>query len=158
MKICFDTSVLVAALLQQHPHHAAAFPHLRSVHEGSVQGHVTTHGLAELFATLTALPLKPRLHPSDVRRIIRDSLLPHLVIIPLGPAEYEEALELTTSRGLASGAIYDALHIIGARAAGCTTLYTLNIRHFSALAPGDPLVSLPSSAYRTMPPPNKPPS
>jgi predicted nucleic acid-binding protein len=64
MKVCFDTSTLVAALLQQHPHHAIAFPSLQAVKAGTVQGHLTTHGLAELFATLTALPLKPRLLPA----------------------------------------------------------------------------------------------
>ena len=56
MKVCFDTSMLVAALLRQHPHHAVAFRCLQSVKEGKVQGCLTTHGLAELFATLTALP------------------------------------------------------------------------------------------------------
>jgi predicted nucleic acid-binding protein len=66
MEICFDTSTLVSALVQQHPHHALAFPRLREVHAGSIQGYLTTHGLAELFATLTALPLKPRLLPMDV--------------------------------------------------------------------------------------------
>jgi hypothetical protein len=61
----------VAALLQQHPHHAIAFPRLRAVHEGSVQGHLTTHGLPELFATLTGLPLKPRLLPAAFRLQLR---------------------------------------------------------------------------------------
>ena len=31
MKICFDTSALVAALLQEHPLHALSFPHLQGV-------------------------------------------------------------------------------------------------------------------------------
>ena len=143
MKALFDTSALVAALLQQHPHHAVAFPRLRSVHEGSVQGHLTTHGLAELFATLTSLPLKPRLLPADVQRIIRNSVLNHFTLIPLSSREYQDAMDLTVARNLASGAIYDALHLTGARFAGCAALWTLNLRHFQALAPGDPLVSPP---------------
>jgi predicted nucleic acid-binding protein len=143
MKACFDPSVLVAALLQQHPHHAVAFSRLKQVHDGEVEGHLTTHGLAELFATLTALPLKPRLLPGDVQRIIAKSILKHFNLIPLGAGDYHDALELTIARNLASGAIYDALHVIGARTAGCGTLYTLNLRHFQALAPGDPLISSP---------------
>ena len=51
MKICFDTSALVAALLQKHPLHALAFPH----RAGQTQGYLTTPALAELFAALTAL-------------------------------------------------------------------------------------------------------
>jgi predicted nucleic acid-binding protein len=143
MKICFDTSILVAALLQQHPHHAIAFPRLQAVKDGAVQGYLTTHGLAELFATLTALPLKPRLLPADVQRIIGQSILGYFVLIPLGADHYRDAIQLTVSRNLASGAIYDALHLVGALSAGCTTLYTLNLRHFRALAPGDSMIASP---------------
>jgi len=143
MNACFDTSTLVAGLLQQHPHHAIAFPRLKAVHNGTIQGHLTTHGLAELFATLTALPLKPRLLPTDVQRLIQKSVLDHFSLIPLGPQEYQDAMALTVARNLSSGAIYDALHLIGARASGCAALFTLNLRHFQALAPGDPLVMSP---------------
>ena len=143
MKVCFDTSTLVAALLQQHPHHAVAFPRLQAVKAGSLQGHLTTHGLAELFATLSALPLKPRLRPADVERIIRQSILACFTLIPLNADDYRHAMELTVKQNLASGAIYDALHLIGARSAGCGTLYTLNLRHFRALAPGDSIIASP---------------
>lgn len=108
-----------------------------------MQGHLTTHGLAELFATLTALPIKPRLLPADVRRVIEHSILAHFTLIPLSSDHYREAIQLTAAQNLPSGAIYDALHLIGARSAGCTTLYTLNLRHFRALAPGDSLIASP---------------
>jgi predicted nucleic acid-binding protein len=143
MKICFDTSTLVAALLQQHPHHTVAFPRLQSVKEGTVQGHLTTHALAELFATLTALPLKPRLLPADVERMIQHGILTNFNLIPLSANHYRDALQLTVRHNLVSGAIYDALHLIGARSAGCTTLYTLNLRHFRSLAPGDSIIASP---------------
>jgi predicted nucleic acid-binding protein len=143
MKICFDTSTLVAALLQQHPHHAIAFPRLQAVKAGTVHGHLTTHGLAELFATLTALPLKPRLLPADVERIIHQSVLASFTVIPLGADHYRDAMQLTVKQNLSSGAIYDALHLVGARSAACTTLYTLNLRHFRSLAPGDPIIASP---------------
>jgi predicted nucleic acid-binding protein len=143
MNACFDTSTLVAALLQQHPHHAGAFLRLKAVHDGTIQGFLTTHGLAELFATLTALPLKPRLLPTDVERLIRKSVLSHFSLIPLGPQEYQDAITLTVAKNLSSGAVYDALHLVGARAAACAALFTLNLRHFQALAPGDSLVASP---------------
>jgi len=143
MKVCFDTSTLVAALLQQHPHHAIAFPRLQAVKAGTVQGHLTTHGLAELFATLTALPLKPRLSPADVQRVIEQSILAYLAVVPLSADDYRDAMQLTVRQNLASGAIFDALHLIGARSAGCTSLYTLNFRHFRSLAPGDPIICSP---------------
>jgi len=143
MKVCFDTSTLIAALLQQHPHHAIAFPRLQAVKAGLEQGHLTTHCLAELFATLTALPLKPRLLPADVERIIRHSILACCTLIPLSADDYGDAMQLTVKQNLASGAIYDALHLIGARGAGCRSLYTLNLRHFRSLAPGDSIIASP---------------
>jgi len=134
---CFDTSVLVAALLQQHPAHAAAFPHLKSVRDGRIKGHLTTHALAELFATLTALPLRPRLSPADAQALIQTSILPHFQLVPLSSKSYLAALSLATSQNLSSGAVYDALHVVGARASKCERLLTLNLRHFKALAPGE---------------------
>lgn len=143
MKICFDTSTLVAALLQQHPHHAIAFPRLQEAKAGTVHGHLTTHGLAELFATLTALPLKPRLLPADAERMIQQSIVAYLTVIPLNADHYRDAIRLTVTQNLASGAICDALHLIGARSAGCNTLYTINLRHFRSLAPGDSMIASP---------------
>lgn len=146
MNVCFDTSILVAALLKQHPHHAVAFPYLKSAHEGAIKAHITTHALAELFATLTALPLKPRLSPTDVQRLLDSSILPHFTIIPLNAKIYKEAITLTGTQHLTSGAIYDALHIIGARSVQCQQLQTLNLKHFKALAPADAMIISPTSS------------
>jgi predicted nucleic acid-binding protein len=143
MRVCFDTSTLVAALLKQHPHHAIAFPHLKAAQNGTIKAHLTTHALAELFSTLTALPLKPRLSPTDVQRLLDSSILPHFTIIALSGKSYKQAITLTAAQNLASGAIYDALHIVGARAAQCERLLTLNLKHFKALAPGDAMIVVP---------------
>ncbi len=143
MKVSFDTSALVAALLRQHPHHAAAFPRLRAVHAGTLDGHLATHGIAELYATLSAIPLTPRLAPADVERLLEQSVLKHFRLVPLGVREYREAMRLVASRNLSSGAVYDALHLAGARRAGCARLFTLNLRHFQPLAPGDPMIVQP---------------
>ena len=143
MKACFDTSALVAALLEQHPYHAQAFPRLHAVHHGKLEGIITTHALAELFATLTALPLKPRLPPADVRRMLQHSVVGRFKVIQLTAKHYQDALALTVLQGLSSGAIYDALHLVGARSCGCDELLTFNLRHFHTLAPGDPLIVQP---------------
>ena len=113
------------------------------VEQGRMQGAITTHGLAELFATLTALPLKPRLSPIEVHKMLELSVLAHFKVIALSAKHYTEAIALTARQGLYSGAIYDALHLVGARTAGCDELLTFNLRHFHALAPGDPLVVSP---------------
>jgi predicted nucleic acid-binding protein len=74
MKACFDTSVLVAALLRQHPQHPVAFAKLFEVQQKRLEGVLTTHGVAEVFATLTALPLKPRLQPGDAQKMLQRSI------------------------------------------------------------------------------------
>lgn len=47
MKIVFDTSVLIAALLATHRDHARAIVWLTAVSEGRVDGVVSVHGLGE---------------------------------------------------------------------------------------------------------------
>jgi hypothetical protein len=74
---------------------------------------------------------------------IQQSVLDHFTLIPLSADHYRDAMRLTVTQNLASGAIYDALHLIGARSAGCATLYTLNLRHFFSLAPGDSIIASP---------------
>lgn len=143
MSDCFDTSVLVAALLEQHPHHTASSRRLLDVHSGVTQGSLTTHALAELFSVLTAMPLKPRLQPAAVSQMIEHNIVGKFKIIPLTAKLYLSAITLTARQGGFSGAVYDALHVVGARAAGCTRLFTLNLKHFSQLSSSDPMVMLP---------------
>ncbi|MDB4796642.1 hypothetical protein OAG77_00430 [bacterium] len=82
--------------------------------------------------------------PNQVHEMIQCTVIKKFQIIPIGAKEYEEALNLVVLGNHSSGAIYDALHIVGARSTGCDKLYTLNLRHFQALAPGDPLIASPA--------------
>ncbi|WP_242541553.1 type II toxin-antitoxin system VapC family toxin [Phormidium pseudopriestleyi] len=74
MKALFDTSVIVAASLSQHPQHTLCFPKLELAKQGQIQGYLSTHSLAETYSVLTRLPIQPRLTPSDAERVIRDFL------------------------------------------------------------------------------------
>ncbi len=48
MRVAFDTSVLVAALVASHLHHARALPWLHAVAKGTLDGVVDAHTLGEL--------------------------------------------------------------------------------------------------------------
>lgn len=135
MKVCFDTSVLVAALVEQHPQNGPAFTSIQKVRSREIEGCITTHAIAELYATLTALPLKPRIQPHEALRLLEESVYPHFTIIPLSHEDYLMALDLVTTGSFSSGAIYDALHVAGALQAGCDQLLTFNLKHFKQLAP-----------------------
>ena len=134
MKIYFDTSVLIAALVEQLPHHEAALACLASACRD--QDAVTsTHTLAETYATLTALPLPRRIQPAEARLIVTESVQKKLTILPLSARIYERALARVADRGLASGVVYDALHLQCAESANCRRLHTYNLGDFQRLQP-----------------------
>ena len=62
-----------------------------------------------MFAALTRLPVQPRIHPTEAGRIITDNILPDFEVVPIGKADYPEALNMMASRGWIGAKIYDAL-------------------------------------------------
>ena len=75
MKAYFDTTVLVAASVAGHPHHAQALSTLLAVHNKTVTGFVSGHGLSELYAVLTGAPLSPPIYPLEAWKIISANVL-----------------------------------------------------------------------------------
>ena len=90
----------------------------------------STHALAEVYATLTALPLKRRISPDEARRLVEDTVLDRLEVIPLSSADYRTVLRQVADRGLGSGAIYDALHAHCVRKEGVDQILTYNLSDF----------------------------
>ena len=135
MKFYFDTSVLVAATVSHHPHHAAGITAYRQVVTGRHSGVVSAHGLAETFAVLTRLPLSPMIHPSEAYRIIQETVVAHCKVQTLDEDDYLSILESASSAGLRGGVVYDALHLRSAEKAHCDRVYTFNLSHFTRLAP-----------------------
>ncbi|MEO7328042.1 MAG: type II toxin-antitoxin system VapC family toxin [Minicystis sp.] len=133
MKIVFDTSVLVAAVLATHRDHARAVVWLTAVSEGRVDGVVSVHGLGELWSVLTKLPVVPPISPTTARQVIED-VLAQFEAVPVTVQICAEALDRCTSKGLRSGAIFDALHLATAESIGATALLTFNERDFLRLA------------------------
>ena len=129
-----DTTVLVAGLVAAHPDHDVCRIHLSQASAAPGSYRCTTHALAETFRVLVALPLKPRIQPAAALIAIRTSLMTRLNPLPLTTADYEQAFDLVVGSTLGAGAVYDALHLVGAERMGAKRLLTANISHFSALA------------------------
>ena len=110
--------------------HAAAFREFRRCSHGGNAGCCSTHALAEVYATLTALPLQRRISPDEARRVIEDAVLGRLTVIPLGSADYRAVLRQMADQGLGSGAIYDALHAHCARKEQVDQILTYNLSDF----------------------------
>jgi predicted nucleic acid-binding protein len=133
--IFFDTTVLVAASEQSHPHYAQARPALLRVATGQDKGFVALHSIAEVYAALTRLPVQPRIHPVDAARIITNNILPHFEVVPIGKEDYLEALNTMAGGGWIGAKIYDALLLRCAARCAVERIYTFNLRDFRQLAP-----------------------
>ena len=143
MKVCFDTSVLVAAVVDQLANHESALACFARYTRGRHRGCCATHALAECYATLTALPLPRRVQPEEARMLVEENFLGRLEILELTRADYAAALARTSRLGLVSGIIYDALHLAAAERAGCQRLFTYDLAHFRSLQPLSTRVSAP---------------
>jgi|SRR6056297_776647 len=135
MRVFFDTSVLVPALVDQLSNHPSSFAVYYSYTSGENSGYCTTHSIAETYSVLTALPLSKRISSIEARILIEESILQRLQVVELDKSAYQHAVESVSSRGLTSGIIYDALHVEAAKQAACSRIYTYNIDHFEALSP-----------------------
>ena len=134
MDIFFDTTVLVAASEQSHPHYSQARPALLRVAAGQDKGFVCLHSIAEVFAALTRLPVQPRIHSVEAARIITDNILGHFEVISLGKEDYLEALNTMASGGWIGAKIYDALLLSCAARCAVERIYTFNLGDFKQLA------------------------
>ena len=132
MKEFFDTSVLVAAFLGDHFHHKASAKVFASA--GKNHSSCGAHTLAELYSTLTSLPLKPMIAPEQAILFLED-VRSRLSLITLDAAEYFAAIERTAGKRISGGRIYDALLLQCAVKAKANIIYTWNLKHFQQLAP-----------------------
>lgn len=131
----FDTSVLVAALISGHQHHARAMPWIEAAGDGRLTGRCSLHAVAETWAVLTRLP-----HGHSVPGAVAEQMLERLARIiqprPLSAKDYGVALRRCGERALGSGAVFDALHVAAAEASRADLLLTFNEADFVRLAAG----------------------
>lgn len=135
MDIFFDTTVLVAASEQSHPHYAQARPALLRIAAGQDKGFASLHSIAELFAALTRLPVQPRIHAVEAARIVTDNILPHFQVVSLVKEDYLHAVNTMATSGWTGAKIYDVLLLSCAARCAVERIYTFNIRDFKQLAP-----------------------
>lgn len=88
--------------------------------------------MAETWSVLTRLPLKPGLSAERARRVV-ESLRSHLQLIEPTAETYHQALDRCAQKGLTSGVIFDALHLVTAETADADLMLTFNPRDFERL-------------------------
>ena len=128
----FDTSVLVAAHLGDHPHHDRSLAALaRATKETSA---CAAHSLAEVYSVLTRIPLRPAILPEQAMLFLAD-VRDRLSIIPLDESAYFDTLQSAAAGGITGGRIYDALLLRCAAKCDADAVYTWNAGHFQQIAP-----------------------
>lgn len=135
MKAYFDTSVLVAASIADHPHHTQAAAVVGAGHSKKLSAYTSGHALAEFYSVLTRTPFVPPVYPSEAWQLLTGNLLPGMQLITLTSKEYLETIKNCGLQGWSGGRVSDALHLRCAQKAGCDRIYTFNLRHFKQLNP-----------------------
>jgi predicted nucleic acid-binding protein len=135
MKILFDTSVLIAAIIEPHPLHSTAFPWLKRAKSREFDMFVASHTLAELYAVLTTLPVSPKITPGAAMRLIHNNIEATAKIISLSSSDYSSIIKRMATLELSGGLIYDALIIKAAQKFGVDRILTFNIDDFKRVWP-----------------------
>jgi predicted nucleic acid-binding protein len=141
VRVALDTSVLVAAVVEDHAHHERAVWWLGT--GDPLERSASWHAYAETWAVLTALPLEPRV-TGEVAAAVLNRLARVVRFVPCTKAVYTAAVGRCAARSLRSGAVYDALHLVTAEAEAADLLLTFNMGDFTRLAePDSPRVLAP---------------
>ena len=135
MKTVFDTSVIVSGIVESHPMHPKCLPWLQRAKAGQVECIVVSHTLAETYAVLTTLPVKPRISPLVAQRLIDNNLQANARIVALTVADYWNTIQRMAEMGLSGGTVYDALIATVARRLSVDRLLTLNADDFRRVWP-----------------------
>ncbi len=132
MKEFFDTSALIAAFWGGHAHHQSSVTRLGAA--SKKQSACSLHSLAEVYAVMTALPVRPLIPPEQALLFVEE-VRDRLTLVSLKSEEYFAAISKTAGRGFGSGRVYDALLLACAEKVRAQTIYTWNLKHYQALAP-----------------------
>jgi predicted nucleic acid-binding protein len=122
-----DTGIMVGALLESHPQHAACLSAL----EDCERPFTNAHALAETFATLTGFYKVPTEAAADLTLGLCDSIQ----VEALALADCETSIREARSRGVMGGGIYDSLHATFARRRKAVQIVTRNPSDFQHVAP-----------------------
>ena len=129
MKRFFDSSVLVPVFYADHPQHSSSTKLFLAAGKDDF---CALRTLGEIYATLTGLPLRPRITGPEGLIIVKQ-IRERLTLIALNEQEYVSGLERASSETIVGAATYDALIAHCALKAGADILLTWNARDFTRL-------------------------
>jgi predicted nucleic acid-binding protein len=138
LRVLFDTSVLVAAMIEGHADHDRCLPWLERGHRGGFEFLVAAHSVAELYAVLSTYPTRPRLSAALAARLVRENVAAKAHVIALTGADHNAVVAQLAAQAIVGGAVYDALIARAAHKGKADRLLTLNPRDFERVWTGRP--------------------
>jgi predicted nucleic acid-binding protein len=138
VSVFFDTSVLLAGLVDFGPQSAPAQSLMHAVAEKRLESAATAwHCCLEFFSVATRLPPEFRLSPAEASLLLQDEVFARITVQDLPERDRLPMLQAAGRDGVAGGRIYDTHIAEVARAIGAKVVITDNRRHFiSALRYG----------------------
>lgn len=138
MTVFFDTSVLLAGLVDFGPQSAPAQSLMHAVAEKRLDATATAwHCCLEFYSVATRLPPEFRLSAADAAMLLEVEVFARMSVADLPERHRLPMLQAAGRDGVSGGRIYDAHIAEVARAVGATVVITDNRRHFiSALRYG----------------------
>lgn len=133
MRILFDSSTLIAAIIQSHENHNQAFSWLVRAKNNEFDLVVAAHSLLEVYSVLTIAPFQPRILPLTARKLIEVNIINHAEIQSLDYSDYINVIESVSALGLKGGIIYDAIIYACAQISKSEKIVTLNTKDFNRL-------------------------
>ncbi len=131
-------------MVEPHPMHERALSWLKRARAGDFEFLVASHTLAELYAVLTTLPVRPRISPEIASRLVQQNVEGSAKIVPLSASDYRLTVRQMAELGLTGGIIYDALIARVAQKAEADRLLTFNATDFERVWPqGKSILTLP---------------
>lgn len=132
MKYFLDTSVFVAAFWGDHPQHAASVALVKKATRESAA--CAAHSVAEVYSTMTRLPVKPAIPTEQALLFIRQ-IQERFEVVALDAGEYIETVERLAERGIARSYIFDGVITSAAAKWGAEIIYTWDVDDFLRVAP-----------------------
>lgn len=138
MSVFFDTSVILAGLIDFGPQSAPAQSVMHAVAEQRIPAAATAwHCCLEFFSVATRLPPEFRLTPADACLLLQEEVFARFAVHDLPASARVPMLQAAARDHIAGGRIYDSHIAETARTAEASVIVTDNRRHFlSALRYG----------------------
>jgi predicted nucleic acid-binding protein len=127
-----DTSVFVGAFWGDHVDHESSLEIFAQARKSVTA--CSAHSLAEVYAVMTALPVRPQISPDQVLLFV-EQIRDKTTIVALNEGEYVSAMRAASESAVVGGRIYDFLLLAAARKIDPKNIYTWNAKHFRDLAP-----------------------